>query len=1040
MEEEFKNLENPDEIKLLKFPECVRQRIGMYLGGNESTDNLLREIIDNSMDEANHTAENIIIDRDFNNFILIADDGRGIPILPSTEINAEGRYITQAELSISALHSGSKFTDNKTATIGQNGVGSAAVNAVSSDYILLSKITPLNWDKSIPEVKQLWEEAGPRSKRDLFYIVWYKQGYKYFEGAAKKSDIEKNIFGKKRGIQYKELPSGMSTIVMFSPDPEIFPKNAMTPDIPIQNLQYFLLIQEKFFKKKIKIYADGVLMTSSGFTGYGFEIMKRIIPEDKTMNEYVDLFISFGVDKELAPKETCGSINSLTVDTGVHINYIEDCYIKALKEEFNIKHRYLVNGLRLCVVALAAEVTFNSQSKERLKSFTKVKASDFEPITKEFQKIFRRNSEYWQEHVDRLNYLADSMKSLSASDKAQKIMDDAAGRGIYRAKADMIDGFSDATASPGERWNCELFLCFTGDTKILTCNNEKISFIDLVNRVDNGEEIYTFSCTPDGEIIPAKIIAARKIKQTNKLCIITLDNGEIIKCTPDHELMMRNGTYKKAIDLQKDDSMMPCYITVSDNYDNVNRRVILNMKPNNGKNYRPDEFSQVNGGTLTPIFHIMSKHSDTEIDDSSIGLMDNIHRHHKDYDKFNDSPRNIILCSQEKHFSYHSKDISKLAHEAAHHDPSIYQKMYVLNKRTESFKENASRGHKDFYDSDKGRIVKDNLRKAAITEWDNLDLRKWRSEETKKYSAEHEGWAKENSKKSKISYWNNIIIPAINEYVEVNNIEKTSYGFNLALINITKNTNNSNHWPDFDSLCEYIPEILDNYVKVENDSVDYIRLKMVLDNLYENNISITRKVFNETFINIFEKPLNRSKISGSHKGYDYLKNNFPELLQSYEALLNNNHKVLSVELVDVDDEDVYCLEVDTPEHNFPLAAGIFVKNCEGLSPAGSLKAARKSTKYTAVIPLRGKIKNVKDSSADQAMDNKELFTIFKLVGLGIDVNNVTSKCSTPEEAYGQIMRYSRYGKIIIATDWSKSESVGFRNIPQRIVLKAGNSC
>ena len=68
------------------------------------------------------------------------------------------------------------------------------------------------------------------------------------------------------------------------------------------------------------------------------------------------------------------------------------------------------------------------------------------------------------------------------------------------------------------------------------------------------------------------------------------------------------------------------------------------------------------------------------------------------------------------------------------------------------------------------------------------------------------------------------------------------------------------------------------------------------------------------------------------------------------------------------------------------------------------------------MPLRGKVKNVKDSSADQMMDNKELFTIFKMIGLGIDVNNVTKDAKTPEEAYALIQKYSRYGKIVIATD------------------------
>lgn len=453
MEDNNLNLEMPDEIKLLKFPMCVRDRIGMYLGGTDSTDNLLREIIDNSLDECQHTANYVIIDRNFNGFQFVADNGRGLPITYSRELK-DGERITQADLSISTLHSGSKFSDNKSATIGMNGVGSAAVNAVSEDYIILSKITQLNFDKSIPEVKVLWDKSGPRSKKDLFYIVWYKKGFKYFEGAYKKSDAEKFIFKD----NFVEFPEGMSTMVLFKPDPEIFSKEAMNTSIPVQNLQYFLLIQEKFFQKPIKIWVEGTIMTSSGFTGFGFEFMKRIIPEDTSLNEYVDVFVSVGVDPELKEKVSCGSVNSLTVDSGVHLTYVEDCFAKALKEEFKIKHRFLTTGLKLCVVALASEVTFASQTKEKLKAFTKVKSSDFAPLQKEFIKLFRKNPDYWQEHVRKLDFLAESMKSLGASEKAQKIIDDASGRNLYRSKSDMV-GLADATASPNDRWNCELFIC-----------------------------------------------------------------------------------------------------------------------------------------------------------------------------------------------------------------------------------------------------------------------------------------------------------------------------------------------------------------------------------------------------------------------------------------------------------------------------------------------------------------------------------------------------------------------------------------------------
>lgn len=1016
---EFNNLEKPDEIKLLRFPESVRNRIGMYLGGTDSTDQLLNEIVSNSIDESYISADVIIIDRDMNGFNCVADNGRGISIEYS-DIVRDGSPIIQADLSISEIHSGSKFMDNKNATIGMFGTGSSAVNAVSENYILMSKITPLNYDKSIKEVYDLWESSGPRSKKDLFYIVWYKKGYKYFEGAMKKSDIEKMVFtssGKKKSkTAYKELPTGMSTIVLYQPDPEIFEEKALKANLPIQNLKYFLLIQEKFYKKKVTIDLEGTTITSADFEKYQFEFTKRIIPEDTSSNEYVDLYVTFEVDPTLGARVYNGSVNSLSVDSGVHITYLESCFAEAIKAEFGVKHKYLTNGLKLCVVILASETIFNSQIKEKLKSITKVKPTDFGPAIKEFQKIFRKNPDYWADYVGKLNYYAESMKHLGAAEKAQKMIDAASGNQVYRNKSGFIDSFSDATATGADRWNCELFICFTGDTEILTCNNEKINFVDLTRRIEAGEDIYTFSCTSDGRIVPAKIIRSEIKKEVNDLCKVTLDNGESFKCTPEHKIMMRDGTYKEAKDLLPEDSLMPCYITLSDNYDEQGqRRVVLDMSSGNWKKYyRPDEFSMANNGTLRPIFHVMSEHKDTKIDESSIGAP-KVHRHHIDKNKDNDYPTNILLCSEEKHFSFHCDDMSKLAHEKAHEDPEIYRKMYVDNKRTDSYKKNASKAHKAVFNGLEGDKIKNHLREKAIEEWSSEKLRKWRSEETKKYAKEHPDWAKANSKLAKVNYWTDKILPLIEKYIEDNDLDYNSKSVNLSIMKLSIGT--KNHWPKYDKIVKYIPEIREKYPKVPNDSIDYIKAELVLEELKKDNKQVSQKTFNDKFIELFEAPNNSNKITSAKSGaYRYTKKHNPELLAKYEAELNGNHKVVSVEFLEVENEPVYCLEVDAAEHNFPLAAGVFVKNCEGKSPWGSLKAGRKDARHIACLGLRGKVLNTTDKTADEMLRNAELESIFKAIGLGLDVNNVTSDCQTPEEAYKKIQEKSRYGKILIACD------------------------
>ena len=677
---------NEEVIRVLDFPENVRKKSGMYL---DSADSCLREVLDNATDESFtwKGCDQILIDTDFNGYNIVADNGRGIPI--SMSIDRPGQ--TQADVSISVLHSGSKFSANgQNATVGTHGVGSACANALSERYILMSKITPENYNRSIPDVEKLWNSKGPRSKKNLYYFVEYSKGYKITESAGTLEDIEKYVFqGSPKG--YKSIPVGYSTIVIFKVDPEIW--GTTKTNLPLQNIRNFLLIQEKFNKRKVTVVANGEVMEGSGFIPYQFEIMKTIIPADPSANPDIKIYITFDIDKAtLGPKQIGASMNGLDCGAGIHVQYAESCFETALKNEYKIKHRMLTPGLRMFALFLAGDVQYSSQTKERCKSITKVKITDFNDITREFQKIFRANPEYWESHVEVLEKLAESFKNLTASEKAEKLQVGNSVSAAYKLKNELGSKLVDATAGPSERWDTELFLCFTGDTEMLTCNNERVSMVDLERRISSGEAIYTFSCEPSGRIVPSKIIAARQVGFSDVLCKVTLDNGETFECTPDHLHMMRDGSYKEARDLIPGDSMMPA------------------------------------------------------------------------------------------------------------------------------------------------TSIKDTI-----------------------------------------------------------------------LIN-------------------------------------------------------------------------------------------------------------SIELIEKPGTPVYCLEVDSKEHNFPLAAGIFTKNCEGLSAAGSLVKGRKNSRTAGVMPLRGRVLNVDGLSVDQMLENKEFYTIFRAIGVGLDVNYVGSDCSSPEEAFEKIKKSSRYGKIIISTD------------------------
>ena len=294
-------------------------------------------------------------------------------------------------------------------------------------------------------------KTGPRSKKDLFYILVFERGLKTYESAGKLKDLEKQIFN---GIQnYRHIPEGMSTIVLLKGDPTIY--ETTKAKIPINNLQYFLLIQEKFFGRKNHVYIDDQLLNNT-FKPYQFELVKTITPKDTSSNKQVNVYMTFEVDPKFGEKDIFGSINGLD-SKGLHLNIAETCFKTALKNYFKIKHDYLTRGLKMCTIVLAQNVLYSSQTKENLKSITKVKITDFADIIKEIQKIFRKNPEYWQNYVNKLQLYADSLKSISAQEKAQKMIEAASNTNqLYRNRQNLIPGYVECTGT--DRWNCECFV------------------------------------------------------------------------------------------------------------------------------------------------------------------------------------------------------------------------------------------------------------------------------------------------------------------------------------------------------------------------------------------------------------------------------------------------------------------------------------------------------------------------------------------------------------------------------------------------------
>ncbi len=122
-----------ENIITLEWNKHIRTRAGMYIGrlgnGENQSDGiyvLLKETIDNSIDEFSMGFGKVIDITIQDRWVTVRDFGRGIPLGKVVEVT-------------SSLNTGAKFdTEAFQKSVGLNGVGSKAVNALSEDYYVES--------------------------------------------------------------------------------------------------------------------------------------------------------------------------------------------------------------------------------------------------------------------------------------------------------------------------------------------------------------------------------------------------------------------------------------------------------------------------------------------------------------------------------------------------------------------------------------------------------------------------------------------------------------------------------------------------------------------------------------------------------------------------------------------------------------------------------------------------------------------------------------------------------------------------------------
>ena len=147
------NKYDASDIQVLEGLEPVRLRPGMYIGGTDEKawHHLPVEIMDNSIDEAvAGFAKKIVVNLIDSKTIEITDDGRGIPVDEHPKYPGKSAL----EVILTTLHSGGKFNNNVYKTSGGlHGVGSAVVNALSSEMIVTISRDGYEWHQTFSRGK-----------------------------------------------------------------------------------------------------------------------------------------------------------------------------------------------------------------------------------------------------------------------------------------------------------------------------------------------------------------------------------------------------------------------------------------------------------------------------------------------------------------------------------------------------------------------------------------------------------------------------------------------------------------------------------------------------------------------------------------------------------------------------------------------------------------------------------------------------------------------------------------------------------------------
>ena len=356
-----------DAIKTLDWKEHIRRRPGMYIGklgdGSHADDGiyvLLKEVLDNALDEHMMGFGKQIVVEISSEVVSVRDYGRGIPLDKvkdvSSKMNTGGKYDSKA------------FKKS----VGLNGVGIKAVNALSSS----------------------------------FFIQSYRDGMSNSVSYACGEVVSES------GLMPTDEPNG--TLVQFSPDGTIFKNYAYREELIEPLLKNYVFLN------------TGLTILLNGRKFHSRNGLVDLLNEYMTTEPLYPIIHLSGADIEVVithsnqyGEEYYSFVNGQhTTQGGTHLTAFREAATRTIKEFYakNFEYTDIRNGMVAAISIKVEEPVFESQTK------TKLGSKDVGPEAPTIAKFI---GDFLKKELD--NYLhkngevADVMlKKILASEKERK--------------------------------------------------------------------------------------------------------------------------------------------------------------------------------------------------------------------------------------------------------------------------------------------------------------------------------------------------------------------------------------------------------------------------------------------------------------------------------------------------------------------------------------------------------------------------------------------------------------------------------------------